>query len=104
MLVGFGIICYGIVKAYEPNSNINASILTTAVGILVQLIGGTFLIIYKSTMRQAREYVNVLERINAVGMSVQILESISKEETKLQDQTRADIAKQLLELYGVRKS
>lgn len=100
MIAGFIIIGYGIVKAYQPDSNINAGILTTASGLIVEFIGATFLVIYKSTMEQAKEYVNVLERINAVGMSVQILDSISKNEIKLQDQTRAEIAKQLLELYG----
>lgn len=44
--------------------------------------------------------MTVLERINAVGMSVQILDTISMEESKLQDQTKADLAKKLLELYG----
>src|SRR6185436_14919073 len=96
MIAGFVIIGYGIMKAYEPATHLKASIVTTASGLLVEFIGATFLVIYKSTMQQAKEYVNVLERINAVGMSVQILESISKEEIKLQDQTRAEIAKQLL--------
>ncbi len=102
MIAGFVIIGYGIVKAYSPTTHLNASLLTSVTGLLVEFIGVTFLIIYKSTMQQAKEYVNVLERINAVGMSVQILERISKEETKLQDQTRAEIAKQLLALYGIK--
>ena len=102
MIAGFVIIGYGIVKAYEPTTPLNASIVTTASGLLIEFIGATFLVIYKSTMQQAKDYVNVLERINAVGMSVQILESISKEESKLQDQTRAEIAKQLLALYSIK--
>jgi hypothetical protein len=102
MIAGFVIIGYGIVKAYEPTTPLNASIVTTVSGLLIEFIGATFLVIYKSTMEQAKEYVNVLERINAVGMSVQILESISKDEAKLQDQTRAEIAKQLLALYSIK--
>jgi hypothetical protein len=100
MIAGFCIIGYGIVKAYEPQTKITASVVTAASGVIVEFIGATFLIIYKSTMQQAKDYVTVLERINAVGMSVQILESISKEEIKLQDSTKADLAKKLLELYG----
>lgn len=102
MIAGFVIIGYGIVRAYEPTTPLNASIVTTASGLLIEFIGATFLVIYKSTMHQAKDYVNVLERINAVGMSVQILESISKEETKLQDQTKAEISKQLLALYSIK--
>lgn len=99
MIAGFAIIGYGIMKAYE-GASINASIITTSSGIIIEFIGATFLLIYKSTMQQAKDYVNVLERINAVGMSVQILDSISQTEVKLQDETKADIAKKLLELYG----
>jgi glucan phosphoethanolaminetransferase (alkaline phosphatase superfamily) len=102
MIAGFGIISYGIMRAYDANVTIHASLITTASGLLVEFIGATFLVIYKSTMEQAKDYVNVLERINAVGMSVQILDSISKDETKLQDQTRAEIAKQLLALYSIK--
>jgi hypothetical protein len=103
MIAGFVIIGYGIVKVYQPTTNINAGLITTVSGLIVEFIGATFLVIYKSTMEQAKDYVNVLERINAVGMSVQILDSISKSEAKLQDQTRAEIAKQLLDLYGAKK-
>ena len=102
MIIGFIIIAYGILKTYEPTTNLNSNIITIATGLLVEFIGATFLVIYKSTIQQAKEYMNVLERINAVGMSVQILESISKDEIKLQDQTRAEIAKQLLTLYSIK--
>lgn len=100
MIGGFIIIGFGIMKVYEGDTHVNAAIVTTVSGLIVEFIGGSFLIIYKSTMQQAKDYVTVLERINAVGMSVQILDSISKEESKLQDQTKADLAKKLLDLYG----
>ena len=102
MIGGFGIIGFGIMKAYDPSSNIGANIITTCTGLLIEFLGATFLIIYKSTIKQAKDYVTVLERINAVGMSVQILDSISKTELKLQDQTKAEIAKRLLELYSIK--
>ena len=102
MIAGFVIIGYGIMKSYQAETQLNTSIVTTVCGLLVEFIGATFLVIYKSTMGQAKDYVNVLERINAVGMSVQILDSISEEESKLQDQTKAEIAKQLLALYAVK--
>jgi hypothetical protein len=100
MIAGFVILGYGILKVYNGDANLSAGILTTITGLVIEFIGASFLLIYKSTMQQAKEYVTVLERINAVGMSVQILDTISKEESKLQDQTKADLAKKLLELYG----
>ncbi|RXK81263.1 hypothetical protein ESB13_20215 [Filimonas effusa] len=100
MLFGFAVIWYGIIKLYQGGGSVDAAMLTTVSGLIIEVIGGSFLLIYKSTMKQAKEYVTVLERINAVGMSVQILDSISQNESKLQDQARAEIAKQLLELYG----
>jgi hypothetical protein len=52
-------------------------------------------------MSQAKDFVNVLERINAVGMSVQIVDRI-EEDQKLKNETGAAIARQLLELYGLK--
>ncbi|MEZ8918368.1 hypothetical protein AB6D98_23105 [Vibrio lentus] len=47
-------------------------------------------------MSQAKEYVAILERINAVGMSVQVLDKIEESNTILKDQTIAELSKQLL--------
>jgi len=52
-------------------------------------------------MAQAKEYVTVLERINAVGMSIQILQSIEGAEPLLRNTARAELAKDLLRMYGV---
>ncbi len=40
--------------------------------------------------------MSVLERINSVGMAVQILDSISGEHEDLKNKTRAEIVKMLL--------
>ncbi|MCI0488320.1 MAG: hypothetical protein L0229_17155 [Blastocatellia bacterium] len=98
--VGFVIIGYGTVQVYKSPENFQPSIVVTLSGVIVEFIAATFLLIYKSTMEQARDYVNILERINAVGMSVQILDSIESDDTGLRDKTRADIASGLLTLYG----
>ena len=102
MIAGFAIICYGIVKVYDPLTNIKAGIITTTSGVIVEFIGATFLVIYKSTMTQAKDLVNVLERIHAVGMSVQISDNIELT-SDLKDQTRSEIAKLLLNMYSVNK-
>ena len=100
MLVGFGLIIFGVFKVFSNPALMNPSILATVSGIIINFIGGTFLLIYRSTMKQAKNYVDVLERINAVGMSIQILENISKEKVGLKDDTTAEIAKELLKIYG----
>lgn len=99
MSVGFGIIIYGIIKVYQSPELLNPSIVVTCSGVLIEFIAATFLIIYRSIMTQAKEYVNVLERINAVGMSVQILDSISTTDPQLKDKTRSELVKELLSLY-----
>lgn len=104
MIAGFSLIGIGVYKAFQDTTLFNASLLTTGSGVLVSFIGGTFLVLYKATMAQAKEYVNILERINAVGMSVQILENINEDETKLKDQTTAEVAKHLLSMYSERLS
>ncbi|MDN3585668.1 hypothetical protein QWY86_03250 [Pedobacter aquatilis] len=100
MLTGFGLIIYGIIRVYESPANFQPSVLVTIAGLLTEFVGVTFLIIYKSTMSQAKDYVNVLERINAVGMSIQILETVDKSSALLKDTTKAELAKELLKLYG----
>jgi hypothetical protein len=100
MMIGFAIISYGIVRVYQNPLFLSPSILVTLSGVLIEFIGASFLLIYKSTMEQARNYVTVLERINAVGMSVQILDSIEDADVKLRNQTRAALAKTLLSMYG----
>jgi TRADD-N domain-containing protein len=65
-------------------------------GIITQFIGATFLVIHRSTMAQANEFMTVLERINTVGMAVQVLDSIPETNAALKDKTRAEIVRLLL--------
>lgn len=66
-------------------------------GVITEFIGATFLFIYKSTVQQAASYTRTLERINSVGMAMQILDTISDESRELQDRTKAQIVKLLLQ-------
>jgi hypothetical protein len=107
MTIGFGLIGYGVFMVYQGPQNLTPSILAAVSGVLVNFIGASFLIVYRSTMEQAKEYVVILERINAVGMAVQILESI--EDVDLRKKVMAEVAKELLSMYrarttGARKS
>ena len=115
MIVGFAFILYGISQAFTPiqeagtaqavaegvqsrtaSSNVTPAIIGGIAGIITEFIGATFLFVYRSTIQQAVGYTRTLERINSVGMAMQILDSISKESKKLQDKTKAEIVKILL--------
>lgn len=101
MFAGFIIIGYGVLHVYQSPENFKPSVVVTASGVLVEFIAATFLVIYRSTMEQARSYVSMLEKINAVGMSIQILDTMKSSET---DKFRAQLAMELLSLYSVRKA
>ena len=87
MTTGFTLLIVVAYEGFQDPKNFNASIFTTVSGVVVSFIGGTFLVIYKSTMAQAKDYVTMLERINAVGMSVQILETLNDSDKQLKHQT-----------------
>ena len=99
MIVGFGLIGYGVMRAFESPETLNPALLSSESGLLVNFIGASFLELYKSTMEQAKEYVAILERINAVGMSVQVLEKLDGANDDLKHSTTAELSKQLLFLY-----
>jgi membrane protein implicated in regulation of membrane protease activity len=99
MTLGFVMICWGVYKVFSSQS-IAPSIVAAASGIVVEFIAATFLLIYRSTMDQAKEYVAMLERINAVGMSAQLLEAIEDADPKVRDKARAELASSLLHMYS----
>lgn len=96
MLAGFGFILWGLRLAMVSPERITVSIIGAASGVVTQFIGLTFMMIYKNTMKQATQYVTVLERINTVGMAVQILDAINEASSELKDVTRVDIIRLLL--------
>jgi nitrate reductase gamma subunit len=100
MICGFGLILYGVIKAYSEPANFSVSVVSAASGVMLSFIGGSFLIVYRTTMTQAASYVNVLERINAVGMAVQIASSIPDSEEKIKEKTTSELAKALLLMYS----
>jgi len=99
MLAGFILIGFGVYTVIESPEKLAAAVIAAVSGVLVNFIGATFLVIYKSTINQAAEYVSILERINAVGMSVQILETLVDDTDRLKQKTTAELVKQLLTLY-----
>lgn len=99
MLCGFGFVSYGLFQASQNPDKLPVSIVASASGVLISFIGGSFLLIYRSILAQSKGYVTVLERINAVGMAVQVIATIPEASIDLKSQTRAELAKQLLTLY-----
>jgi len=100
MTAGLGLIGYGLVQAMNNPDRLPVSIVASASGVLISFIGGSFLIIYRSILAESRGYVSVLERINAVGMAVQVIASIPDTSADLKHKTTAELANQLLSLYA----
>jgi len=90
MLVGFGFVLWGVWLAIKTPGQ-NTAWIAAISGIITEFIGVTFMVIYRSTMAQANSFMQVLERINTVGMAVQILDSIPEAEGQLKNTTRAEL-------------
>jgi hypothetical protein len=95
MAVGFCFVLAGVVLSYRQHTTTPTAVVAAVSGIITQFIGATFMVIYRSTMVQANEFMVVLERINNAGMAVQVLDALP-EGTDLKNSTRANIALLLL--------
>jgi hypothetical protein len=96
MIVGFAFVLWGLRIAVMNPDQVKVAMIASVSGVITQFIGLTFMLIYKSTMLQATQFMSVLERINTVGMAVQILDAMGEEATGLKDTTRVEIIKLLL--------
>jgi TRADD-N domain-containing protein len=76
MMIGFGIIVWGISQSIQSPTTLAPAVLSSLAGIITEFIGATFLFIYRSTIKQAGDYSKTLERINSIGMAMQILDTI----------------------------
>ena len=103
MGAGFSVIAFGVYRAFGQPTELNVSIVSSASGIIISFLGASFLLVYRSVVQQTRSYVSVLERINAVGMAVQVLTTISDDGKDLKNQATVTLAKQLLDLYSAEK-
>lgn len=116
MIIGFFIIVsaagYDVIRTQTPsdtneveevtqaNVNPTVSIAVVISGVIVEFIGATFLFVYRSSWQHAQFYADKLERMNNIGMAMQILDSISDTEGNETNiiQAKIDIAKQLLKI------
>jgi hypothetical protein len=76
MLAGFVILGWGILRAINSPEHIAPAVITSLAGVITEFIGATFLFLHRSTIQQASNYAKTLERINSVGMAMQILDTI----------------------------
>jgi hypothetical protein len=98
-LIAIGIaITFGYASTNTPLHN--PGFVTVAAGIITEFIAATFLVIYKSTMAQAQEYVRMLERINAVGMSLQVLNTLKTDNEELKAKAHFDLTLEILRAFS----
>ena len=96
MFVGFVFVMLSLTFT-QFNTDNTTRLVGTAAGVITESIGATFMFIYKSTMEQARAFMTTLDRINAVGMAVQILDTIPDDAVDLKNATKVELVKALLE-------
>jgi hypothetical protein len=98
MLVGFGILIWGISMALRSSTVVVPAAIASVAGVITEFIGATFLFIYRSTIEQAINYSKTLERINSVGMAMQILDTMSDEvkADDLKSKTKATLVELLV--------
>jgi hypothetical protein len=98
MIVGFGIIIWGISQAIQSPSTVVPAAIASAAGVITEFIGATFLFVYRSTIQQASSYSKTLERINSVGMAMQILDTIpdGAKPDDLKNKTKAALVELLI--------
>ena len=82
-VIGFCFVLWGIIASLDQPQITARALVAGVSGIITQFIGATFLVIYRSIMTQANEFIGVLERINTVGMAVQVLDSIPEDQVSL---------------------
>lgn len=108
MSLGFILILYGVALGYQnPKENWIVAAIGGMAGVVTEFIGATFLFVYKSSIQQADKYVEILERMNFVGMAMQMLDSVveqdkderSSEASSIESlqRTKVEMAKVLLE-------
>lgn len=96
MAVGFSFVLAGVVLSLRDAEHFPTAKLAALSGIITQFIGATFMVIYRSTMGQANEFMTILERINTVGMAVHELDRIPDTKSEMKDKVRAQVVELLL--------
>jgi uncharacterized membrane protein YgaE (UPF0421/DUF939 family) len=94
MAAGFAVMLGGAVLGFfSPHPGQSETYLATAGGVITQLIGATFIVMYRSVVTQSIQYTKTLERINAVGMAMEIMDMIPETATEqdLKSKTKSEL-------------
>ncbi len=100
MTFGFAVTVWGLAQVLQEKDRLAIGLVVSGAGLLTEFIGATFLFVYRSTMLQASRYAVTLERINSVGMAVQILDTMPNTvaPNDLKTRTKARLVQQLVRL------
>ncbi len=71
----------------EGNSAAVIALIGVGAGIITNFLGATFLFLYQSTLKQASEYTQALNKTSIVGVSIAILTDKLLDEEKIGDQS-----------------
>lgn len=78
--------------------NSNAALLSVIASILIEFIGATLMVIYKTTILQLNENLKILEKLNFVGMGIKILDTMNQDQqAEKLNETKCEIAKNLID-------
>lgn len=80
--IGFIVMLASIRVAFIQQSSPTPSILTAVSGALTQIIGATFLFIYRSTAQQGTAYTETLERLTSTGVAWSMILTMSEATAK----------------------
>ena len=99
ILIGFGVICFGVVRAFQSPTALLPATIASLAGVITEFIGATLLLIYRSAIQQAVVYSKALERINSVGMAMQILDTMpdAPAPDDLKSKTKATLAERVVQ-------
>lgn len=98
MSLGFILIIYGVALGYQNSQgNWVVAAIGGIAGVLTEFIGATFLFVYKSSMHQADRYTEILERMNFVGMAMQMLDSVAEHDKNTMESSEGNSAYHLQE-------
>jgi hypothetical protein len=101
MIAGFALIVAGIITILNnPSSPIKGPLVSVVSGIIINFIGATFMMIYQSVVKQAKSNIEILERMNLVGMSLSIVNSISDESIETKNLAKEKIIDKLFDVYS----
>ncbi len=94
-------LCFGIVailltilKKDIPNK---IALITAIGGAITEIIGGVFLVMYKSLISQLNENLKILERLNIIGISIKILDTIAINNKEKINNVKIELTKKIID-------